>query len=57
MSLNKPAYRPLKEKVSITLDMDVVEALRRRIRGASASISTAYYGSRSTAIKNSEIKR
>lgn len=28
MSLNKPAYRPLKEKVSITLDMDVVEALR-----------------------------
>lgn len=29
MSLNKPAYRPLKEKVSITLDTDVVEELRR----------------------------
>ncbi len=29
MSLNKPVYRPLKEKVSINLDMDVVEELRR----------------------------
>lgn len=29
MSLNKPAYRPLKEKVSITLDTDVAKELRR----------------------------
>ncbi len=39
MSLNKSEYRPLKEKVSITLDMDVAKELRRLAEADQRSFS------------------